>query len=97
MVRGRPSIFTEELGTVICERISSGESLRKITKDKKMPCISIVMTWLLDTKKKDFKEQYKTACNVRAENMFDELLEISDTKKEEFNDTGKLRGDNHSG
>lgn len=43
-----------------------------------MPHISTVMAWVLDISKKEFSEQYELACNTRAENMFEELLEIAD-------------------
>lgn len=75
---GRPSIFTEELGTAICARISAGESLRSICKEEDMPNRSTVHLWLLDKSRKEFSDQYEQACNIRAENMFDELVDIAD-------------------
>lgn len=44
--------------------------------------MSTLLSWLTDAKHKEFSEQYEKACNARAEHMFDELLEISDKKKE---------------
>lgn len=76
---GRPTSYTEELGTRICERIALGESVRNICKEEGMPVISTVMKWLFDKDKKEFSEQYEKACNTRAEILFEELLEIADT------------------
>lgn len=76
----RPTIYTKKLGNIICKRIEAGKSLRKIVKDKKMPCSSTIFNWLLDEDKKDFLEHYEKAKNIQAENMFDELLEIADEK-----------------
>lgn len=78
MAGGRPSKFTEALGKKICERIANGESLRDICKDGEMPNRATVHSWLLDTDKKEFYDQYEASCNIRAENMFDELEKIAD-------------------
>ena len=75
---GRPTVYTKELGTEICERLADGASLREILRDENMPCQSAVFRWLLDERYKDFKEQYETARNIQAETLFDELLEIAD-------------------
>lgn len=75
---GRPSIYTEEIATEICERIANGESLRIICKEENMPSRKTVHLWLLDKDKETFLHQYEIACNIRAENMFDELEEIAD-------------------
>lgn len=76
---GRPTIFTEELALTICERIANGESLRKICEDKEMPARRTIHEWILDGKHKEFSHQYELACNTRADNMFDELVNIADT------------------
>ena len=84
MAVGRPSIFTTELGTKICERIAEGESLRSICAEDEMPVISTVMKWLLEADKKQFSERYEIACNARAELMFEELLEIADDGSNDY-------------
>jgi hypothetical protein len=81
---GRPSIYTEEIATEICERIANGESSRSICKDEHMPFLSTMYRWLLKPEHKSFCEQYEIACNVRAEHMFDELLEIADDGTNDF-------------
>lgn len=81
---GRPSDFTPELGKLICERIAAGESLRKICRDDDMPSRISVHSWLLDIDKLEFLNQYKASCDIRAENMFDELTEIADDGQNDF-------------
>ena len=75
---GRPTIYTKELGILICKRISGGESVRAICKDKDMPSQDAIYGWLLDERKKEFAENYERARNSQAEILFDELLEIAD-------------------
>lgn len=81
---GRPTDFTEELGTKICARIAEGESVRSIVRDKNMPSSSTIFRWLLDESKKPFWEQYEKARNIQAENMFEELIEIADDGKNDW-------------
>lgn len=83
---GRPSTYTEELALEICKRISEGESLRAICRDRDsgMPDRTSVHAWLLDPSKKGFSYQYELACNIRAENMFDELNEIADDGSNDY-------------
>ena len=75
---GRPPLFTKELGNKICERIALGESTRNILKDEEMPPSSVFYRWLLNEEKKEFREHYEIACNIRAELMFEQLNEIAD-------------------
>lgn len=76
---GRPSLYTEELATLICKRIADGESLRKICKDRnEMPAIDTVRIWLL--KKPDFAAQYARAREEQADLYADECIEIADDK-----------------
>lgn len=88
---GRPTDYNKEIGMAICQRIADGESLRSICSDKDMPSRTTVHNWLLDTEKKEFLDQYEAACNVRAENMFDDLINIADTGNEPQRD--RLRVD----
>lgn len=74
----RPTDYTPELATKICERIAEGESVRDIVKDEAMPSSSTIYRWLLQEEKREFWEQYEKARNIQAELMFEELLEIAD-------------------
>jgi len=79
---GRPSKYNPALAVEICMRMTAGESVRKICKDPDMPTFNTVMRWVSDKDqvayKDGFPEQYQTAMAVKAQNMFDELLEIAD-------------------
>ncbi len=91
---GRPTKFTEKLGKRICDRISRGESLAKIGRDKRMPDRGTIHDWLLDENKKEFYHNYEKAVNIRTENMFDELENIADLKdKKESSNRSRLRID----
>ncbi len=74
----RPTIYTDKIAVRICKRISSGESLRKICKDKNMPARKTIHLWLLDKRYIDFLHQYNISCDIRADELFDELNDISD-------------------
>lgn len=82
-VGGRPTIFNGKVARTICERISHGESLRKITKEPEMPAMSTVMKWLANKEMKGFIEQYEDACNTRAEMLFEEIEEIADDENKD--------------
>jgi len=43
--RGRPCVFTPELGAEICERLSEGETLVSICRDEHMPQAGTVRAW----------------------------------------------------
>ncbi len=80
---GHPTIYTEKLATIICERIASGESLRRICKDDSMPARKTIHLWLLDEDKKSFLHQYNIASDIRADELFDSLQIIADNTKGE--------------
>lgn len=44
-----------------------------------MPRRSTVFRWLAADEHKHFRDQYAHACEVRAEGLFDEILDIADT------------------
>jgi hypothetical protein len=50
----RPSIYTSELATKICELNASGESLRAIRRDEEMPSAASVFSWLVAPEEKAF-------------------------------------------
>lgn len=79
---GRPTIYSDELATEICESLMIGRSLRKICEREDMPHIVTIMRWLAQDKS-DFCIQYAHARQVQAEYLLDEALDIAD---ESFND-----------
>lgn len=73
---GRPSLYSEPLASVICSRISAGESLRQVCRDESMPCTSTVMKWALEIP--DFSEQYAKARSMLLEHWAEDIVDISD-------------------
>lgn len=79
---GRPTDFTAELASIILARVMAGESLRNICRDEMMPARSTVHLWL--AKDKAFSDHYARACDVRAEEVFDEMFEIADDATNDY-------------
>jgi hypothetical protein len=79
---GRPSSYDYELGTVICERLAAGESLKGICRDEGMPPHQTVLRWALTNP--EFRDQYKLARDMQAETMADEILEIADDGRNDW-------------
>ena len=74
----RPSIFTEELASEICRRLSLGESARQICRGDDMPVMSTLMKWLTEPDKIAFSEQYSRARDCQADFYADEIIDIAD-------------------
>lgn len=75
-IGGRPSVITPELITEICVRISEGESLRAVCRDKAMPSRSTVARALQEIP--EYRAQYAQARELLYQHWAEELLEISD-------------------
>jgi hypothetical protein len=79
--KGRPSKYTKELADRICDLIATHPnglvSLCKMYPD--LPSPSIIRKWLRDSEKQDFLHHYKISLYMRADNFFDEIIEIADT------------------
>ena len=72
----RPTDYTEEVATAICERIAEGESLHSICRDDAQPERRTVHRWLVA--QKEFRHQYAHAKELAAELRGDECIEIAD-------------------
>lgn len=68
---GRPTIYTQALADEICERLSHGETLRKMVLDEHMPASSAVYRWL--DSNQSFKEQYAQA-RVKQADYYAEMI-----------------------
>lgn len=73
---GRPEVFTKDLGDVVCERLSAGESMRSIARDPKMPGITTMFKWIRTDK--EFAAQYDRAKEESADAIYEEIIEIAD-------------------
>jgi len=88
---GRPSEYTSEVGDAICGRLANGESLKKITDEKKMPAAPTVYRWIRTYE--EFRNNYTRATEDRAGHMFDDMLEIADEGNPEDVMRARLRVD----
>ena len=72
----RPNQFTQDLADEICSRLMSGVSLREVCRSDDMPYRARVHEWL--NAHPEFADQYARAIEVRADHLFDEILDIAD-------------------
>ncbi len=91
---GRPSDYTDELGSEICRRLAEGESVNRICKDEAMPCRATVITWALGqveaAKAGGFPDKYALARMVQQELLADEIHDIADdSARDVIDDDGK--------
>ena len=70
----------ETLFNTICNRISKGESLRKVLLDKTMPASECFYKWVDESK--DKAKQYARATTERSDLIFEEILTISNTPQD---------------
>lgn len=80
----------ENIITSICERITNGESLRNVVQDKGMIPAKTFFQWIDNND--IFGKQYVRACEMRAEILFDEILEIADNTHEGEKTVSKPHG-----
>lgn len=74
---GRPSGYSEDVAGTICMEIMAGKSLRTICAMEGMPAASTVYAWL--GQYQGFSAQYARACEVQADVLADEIIEIADS------------------
>ncbi len=79
--RGRPSIYSAELGAEICREIASGKSLRTVCDLPGMPTTVTVWRWLGggENAHGDFIKQYARACEDRGHWLAEDALRIADS------------------
>ena len=73
---GRPCEYTDEIAIEICERVASGESIRSICKDPRMPSSPTVYDWQKHVPA--FASRYAAARVQQATGFVHEGLEILD-------------------
>lgn len=66
----------EEVFNYVCEELEKGRALRNVLKDDKMPSTSTFYQWLDSNEEK--AKQYARATQVRADILFDEIIDIAD-------------------
>ena len=70
---GRPSSYSERTASIICERISLGESLRSICREDNFPDAVTVHRWLKNYP--EFRNQYAQARDQQADSYFDMIID----------------------
>lgn len=80
-ITGRPSLYSDDLASLICERLASGESMRSISRDESMPSMATMFNWLRD--KPQFLEQYERAKEESADALVEDMLDIADNQVEQ--------------
>ena len=68
--------FSQELFDDICIAIGQGSSLRSICSREGMPATSTFMKWVAENS--TLAEQYARAMQLRADHMFEDILDIAD-------------------
>lgn len=79
---GRPSTYTEERATLVCDHLIDGLSLRQACRREGMPSRDTVRRWLRD--KPEFRARYARACEFRADALADEMIEIADDSSNDW-------------
>jgi len=74
---GRPTKYTEELITEICERLTQGEPLSAICRDENMPCRNTVGNWTEENP--EVFGRIARAREAGEERIAADVLEIVDT------------------
>lgn len=82
MAGGRPTMYSVKMADDICERISEGESLKRICSGDDMPNKATVFRWL--GLHKEFSDLYARAREAQADVLADEIIDIAD---ESMNDS----------
>jgi hypothetical protein len=82
--------FSQEVWDTLLTRIISGESLREICRDPEMPARESVRKWLL--KDDALAGQYARACELRSDELFDEIEEIAHDGRNDWMERAKKDG-----
>ncbi len=80
---GRPSVYTPEIATEICNRVAEGESLYRICEDDHMPSRSTVLKWALDDLH-GFSSVYARARELQLGVREDEIFDIADDGRNDW-------------
>lgn len=76
MPGGRPSGYTPEIALEICERMSHGETVRKICADAHMPHERTVRGWNFIVP--EFAPLYARARELQADALADQVIDVAD-------------------
>jgi hypothetical protein len=82
--RGRPTIYSQELATEICDTIASTtKGIKRLCNDNPdWPSQDTIFSWLKTHS--DFSEQYAQAKRFQVEVLVDEVIEIADDSSQDY-------------
>jgi hypothetical protein len=87
---GRPSVFTEQIGDEICQRLSQGQTLTSICRDEHLPPLDTIIGWVMADSgaafDAGFQRKYARAREVQLEHMAEEVQDISDDARNDYMD-----------
>jgi hypothetical protein len=69
-----PSDYSFQVAISICARLAEGKSLRAICSEAGTPGRATVFRWI--ARHKEFRDEYTLACELRAEDLADEMIEM---------------------
>lgn len=87
--KGMP--FSQDIADVICDKITSGDTLSNICKDPSMPSYSIINRWRLEVP--EFEERITKSFSIRADTYADEVMDIANETTDDTLNVNKLRID----
>ena len=74
--RGRPELYTEELGETICDMLADGTSLSEVCRLVGMPSTATVYSWI--SKNPDFSTKYTRAIVARGHYYGNKVSEVGE-------------------
>lgn len=89
---GRPTLFTADIATEICDRLASGESLRSICRTVDFPSEVTVRRWAMSDVE-GFSAQYARAREMQAETFADDLVDIADDGSNDWMERANKKGE----
>lgn len=75
----RPTTFTEEVATLILDRIAQGEALNAICREPDMPTKLTIYRWL--DQSAELQNRYVRATELRVDHWSEDILTIADDEK----------------
>jgi hypothetical protein len=73
---GRPSVYSDAIALVICERLAEGESLKTICEDENMPARTTVYKWIVEDES-GFADKYARAREAQQDTAVDDLADVA--------------------
>lgn len=93
-VTGRKPVYNQNIADYICDQLMRGRSLTSIAKEKGIPSMPVIYSWLGRNSphfKEEFLNSYLDAREIQACTMADQCLDIAD---DNTNDTHKIWDEN---